>query len=252
MMATETVEELGLNNTPKVMSIHVDIKNNSSPSEFPLQCIPRDFALTKNGSKTIRLGLDAANEFSPYVMFFGETNKNGNRIYHRLSPAELNVLMSREVQMHVLNALENRTTLEPLSFGEITLSINKEDNKKFVTVCVEKKDSPIKIYLALSSWKMIFTLKENMEYHLMNLTEMAILAKSNWSHLISHCQDYCVKSGYKNPQSIVEMSRDHADNLMASALRCYLASFPVSVRLDLQAYHKDFIKEAIYESTRQA
>ena len=73
----------------------------------------------------IRLGLDASENFSPFVMLFGETNKNGNRIYHRMSPAELNILMSREVQMHVLNALENRVDLEPLSFGDITYSEEK-------------------------------------------------------------------------------------------------------------------------------
>jgi len=151
-----------------------------------------------------------------------------------------------------LNALENRTELEPLSFGNVALSINKEENKKFITVCVEKKDSPIKIQLAVSTWKMIFTVKENIEFHLLNLTEMAIHAKSSWNHLISHCKYFCVKSGYKNPQSIVEMSRDHCDNLIASALRCYLASFPISIRLDLQSYHKDFIKETIFDSMRQA
>lgn len=254
MLSSETVQQLGLNTSapPKAQSVQVRIKKCSTPNIYPVQCGFKDFPLTKNGSKNLRIGLDAANKFSPFVLLLGDGFKTTNKVWLRLSPSELSVLMSPEIYSHIHTALESQTLAEPLQVGELSLTLSTNaKNKNFTTVCIMKKDSPIKIQLAESSWNMLHRLKENVEYHQKSLATTCVLAKTHFHHFISHCKDFCVRNKCPTPQSILDLKSVHSMAMLTNAARSYIFSFPQAILLDLVCYHLDFFKELIFTAMRK-
>lgn len=223
----------------------------STPNEFPLSCNTKVFPLTKNGSKQINLGIDAK-DFSPFALLIADSKPNVNRVWLRISTAELLVLSSNEIFSRIMNIVDRRSPPEPLKVGDLTLDVCFNKNNNFLTtVCISKEKSPIKFYLAVSSWKLFHNLYENLEYSLLSLSELGNLAKLNFPYLISHCADYCVKNNYLAPQAIVQLSKNQCETLLTNAMRCFIFNFPVSTKLDLMSFHLDFVKEHIFSLMRQ-
>ena len=80
---------------------------------------------------------------------------------------------------------------------------------------------------------------------------MSILAQSNWKDFISQCQAFYVQNGYQTPQSIMELSHERNENMMTNALKAYISAFPISIKLDLMCYHKEFVKECMFKALKQ-
>ena len=232
---------------PKILTVVVPVSQRA-PDDFPLGCSVKDFPLTKLASKLIRLGVDAKN-MTPFVLLMGDIPKSSNKIWLRITVDELKLLYSSEVYNHILSGMQNRSLPHPFPLGSLQLSLVV--NKNFTTVCIEKKDVTVKLYLGESSWKMIHAIKDNFEYHLIMISELASMGSDSWNHFISHLKHYCYHHNYKTPQSILELSEEHSLALVTKAAKSYLFQFPPTLKLDLMSYHLDFLKENIFTAMRQ-
>lgn len=220
----DVVRELDLPAT-----IEIPFHRVAVPSSFPLQCVYRDFPITKNGSKLLRQGVDLM-EQTPFVLMLSETNKNGSRLWVRMSPAELQILNSKEIITLILEAFKKQALHEPILVGDLTLNLAVNAKKKHLTtLSVHRKDSPFKIFLAESSWRMVEKLRENMGYHMKTMIELASLTQTHWPTLLSQCRTYCA-------------TKEKTESFLCEALKSQSSPFPVTIIYDMMCYHMDYFK----------
>ena len=73
---------------------------------YPRETMYKDFPLTRNASKLIRIGVDVQG-FETYVMLMGDSNSKGNRPWLRITPEEFTFLMKSEVMDSITHAFKN-------------------------------------------------------------------------------------------------------------------------------------------------
>lgn len=211
---------------------------SASVALYPKEIDYKEFPLTKNGSKTLRLGLDITN-FTPYILLLGESNVKSNRTWLRFTVDEFKIFISDEIQTHILSAIQKKELITPIPIGSFILSVVKINN--MCTLCVKHTNSDIKIYLAESSVRMVLRSKSLMEAKLMQSLSHCTAAQNYWSEVLQLTKQFCFHQGY-TALSEQEVS--------AAFLSIYNA-FPHSLKQEMICYHFKFVKDQLVAYMRQ-
>lgn len=228
LITQDTLQQLGLVEAPP-----------TPKHEFPLEVDYRDYALTKNSSKQIRIGMDLK-DFTPYIMLMGDANSKGNRSCIKITVDEFYVFTSDEVFQHIKSGLDTKTCLDPLPIGGLTLNIKVQERQpRITTVCIERENIPVKIYLGASSWSMINKAKKLMKNRLDYMHTICKTSQLRFPDLLQNCRDFCLQRGFK------QLNFEKQSATFSTAFE-QPTLFPQHILNEMVCYHFEFLKEKLF------
>ena len=217
---------------------HFPQTDNQRFAEYPKEIDFKDFYLTKNGSKTIRIGTDIT-DFTPYILLLGDTNSKSNRIWLRLSQVEFTQLISHDILTQILNALHSSELLSPISIGHLLLCVIKNNNE--FQLCIKRKNSHLKIILGDSSVTMIQRAKSLMENKLAQTMSLCTTAQNYWTEALQLTKQFCTQQGYtalNEPE-------------ISTAFLSIFTAFPHLFKQEMICYHFNFVKDKFMSFVQQ-
>ena len=153
-------------------------------------------------------------------MLMGDCNSKGNRPWIRFTRNEFDFFRSAVILNHILCALQNKTSILPVSIGSIELAVNAND--KFTSVCVQK--SNFKINLGLSSWEMMINSKEMIELKLSDCELPCHNAKEHFQYLLDLSGRHLAERGYSTVDSVIKCK--NSDQLIKEVIGNVESQFP--------------------------
>lgn len=215
---------------------HTDTSESTHKSThlYPKEIDFKDFPLTRNGSKTIRIGVDIT-DFSPYILLMGESNTKSNRLWLRFSFEEFKLFTSVDYISQLLTAMRKQQPLTNDILGGIKLSIQPGGKNRVATVCVQRTDSPVKIYLGESSLKMMVRANYLMEVKLTNTHTLCLTAQQHWLDTLQLAKRFCEQQGYTAL----------SESEITSAFQTIFTPFPYSFKTEMICYHFSLVREKL-------
>lgn len=205
----------------------------------------RDFPLTKNGSKAIRIGLDVKT-LVPTVSLIGQiaspirqTASPIRCAQVKLSLDDLHQLLDDAVYLPILEALQTGTDTPPISLGELKLHCGATASYAFVSLEGAEGHT---IRLGLSSWEWLKHSAGVMDMFVQECTQHSMETRYNVTPMLTECANTVAQRAAGPVHAMPEAERDA---LMREAILTSSYPFSFKVKQELLCYHFDHLKDSL-------
>lgn len=147
----------------------------------------RDFFLTKNNNKSLRMGVDLIS-LSPFVSLTSQAVGQSYSFAMRMSQDNLIDLLKDNVYEYIHKALTARTDVS-LKLKDLSLTV--ESTPAYAFVVITHETSTVKVQLGESSWQKLKDCELIIKDKLTECQKISLELNQHMPNIMSNCLQYC-------------------------------------------------------------
>jgi hypothetical protein len=190
----------------------------------------RDFPLTKNAGKAIRVGIDIT-DWTPYISLTA-CQSVGQVNVIRMSREEFDILADSMTIDPILTGLRAHKAMNPVCIGGLNLIHCNNDGKYFQPYVTVLRDKQSRLSLGSSSWQNLKRVKALVQLTFEALEKVCEEVSRHWPYVLNLCQAFCDVRGYASQL----LTRE---DLLTEAIT--QSQLPELIKHEIICYHLDYL-----------